>query len=195
MKLGDQIKQRLTDGQKYSQITRELGVAGSTISYHAKKMGITRNPNYHKHDWEAIQAYYDAGNNLSSTKMKFDLRHDVLQRAKERGDLKLDYNRDNSLSFRFVTADKIFVKNSLISTASVKRYILKNDLVPYFCVIKICPLYEMKNPIWAGQKIVLHLDHKNGIRNDHRLDNLRFLCPNCHSQTMTYCGRNIGKIH
>ncbi|KKM73984.1 hypothetical protein LCGC14_1404920 [marine sediment metagenome] len=43
---------------------------------------------------------------------------------------------------------------------------------------------------WNGEKLVLHLDHINGNRDDNRLENLRWLCPNCHSQTPTYCGRN-----
>jgi 5-methylcytosine-specific restriction endonuclease McrA len=37
--------------------------------------------------------------------------------------------------------------------------------------------------------LVLHIDHINGINNDNRLSNLRLLCPNCHSQTATYCNR------
>ena len=40
-------------------------------------------------------------------------------------------------------------------------------------------------------ELVLELDHINGVGDDHRLENLRLLCPNCHSQTETYCGRNI----
>lgn len=42
---------------------------------------------------------------------------------------------------------------------------------------------------WRGQRIVLHLDHINGINNDNRFVNLRILCPNCHSQTPTYSNR------
>jgi 5-methylcytosine-specific restriction endonuclease McrA len=36
-----------------------------------------------------------------------------------------------------------------------------------------------------------HIDHINGVRDDHRLENLRMLCPNCHSQTSTYGGRDV----
>lgn len=49
-------------------------------------------------------------------------------------------------------------------------------------------------PEWQGKPLVLRLDHINGIRNDHRLKNLRFLCPNCDSQTETFCGRNIARL-
>lgn len=46
---------------------------------------------------------------------------------------------------------------------------------------------------WEGQAIPLQLDHVNGDRTDNRLDNLRVLCPNCHSLTDTWCGRNKGR--
>lgn len=46
---------------------------------------------------------------------------------------------------------------------------------------------------WQGQLIPLELDHVSGDRYDSRLENLRLLCPNCHAQTPTYRGRNIGR--
>jgi hypothetical protein len=46
---------------------------------------------------------------------------------------------------------------------------------------------------WNGLPIPLQLDHVNGVRSDNRLENLRILCPNCHAQTDTWCGRNIGR--
>jgi hypothetical protein len=49
----------------------------------------------------------------------------------------------------------------------------------------ICGIQE-----WNSLPISMQLDHINGCSYDHRLENLRFLCPNCHSQTDTWCGKN-----
>jgi len=42
---------------------------------------------------------------------------------------------------------------------------------------------------WQGKPLTLQLDHANGRYDDNRLENLRWLCPNCHSQTETFAGR------
>ena len=47
------------------------------------------------------------------------------------------------------------------------------------------------NSVWNGEPIPLELHHINGNHNDNHLDNLQILCPNCHSQTATFTGRNI----
>lgn len=73
------------------------------------------------------------------------------------------------------------------SRSGIKVRIIKDKLIPIIC--DECKL----EGIWNNKPIVLHLDHINGLANDHRLENLRFLCPNCHSQTNSYTGRNINK--
>jgi hypothetical protein len=69
------------------------------------------------------------------------------------------------------------------SMHTLKKRLIQEGLLEPVCAV--CGLDE-----WLERPIVLHLDHINGDRTDHRLENLRFLCPNCHSQTDTYCGRN-----
>lgn len=69
----------------------------------------------------------------------------------------------------------------------VKSAIIKNNMLPYECAI--CKLVE-----WNKQKLSLELDHINGDNADNRLDNLRFLCPNCHSLTDNYCGKKLRNV-
>lgn len=46
------------------------------------------------------------------------------------------------------------------------------------------------NSEWCGKPIPLQLDHIDGDSHNHVLENLRLICPNCHAQTETYCGKN-----
>lgn len=78
---------------------------------------------------------------------------------------------------------EIFIRNSLRLRKIARVYLKKYNLIPYECK---CGL---KNE-WNGNVLSLQLEHKNGIDNDHRLINLEWMCPNCHSQTKTFAGRS-----
>lgn len=82
-----------------------------------------------------------------------------------------------------VNASDILKPNCKHARSVLRRYVIKNNLIPYRCAI--CGCVE-----WQGRTLSLELDHINGINNDNRIENLRFLCPNCHSQTTTYGSRN-----
>lgn len=84
---------------------------------------------------------------------------------------------------KVVKAEDILKENCKHQRNVLRNYIIKNNLVPYKCAI--CGCVE-----WQGKTLSLELDHINGLNNDNRLENLRFLCPNCHSQTSTYGSRN-----
>ncbi len=78
-----------------------------------------------------------------------------------------------------------FVENSSLARHIVKKRIIRDKLLDYKCAC--CGLVDS----WNGKHLSLQLDHINGINNDHRLENLRFLCPNCHTQQDTYAAKNI----
>lgn len=90
---------------------------------------------------------------------------------------------DERLSDR--NKNEIFVENSKFSKSYVRNLIKKKNLIEYKC--QLCN----NDGNWNNQKLNLQLDHINGISTDQRLENLRFLCPNCHSQTETFCARNL----
>ena len=84
------------------------------------------------------------------------------------------------------TFNQIFCENSIVHRSTAKAWILRENLINYSCAI--CH----NGGEWRGEELGLRLDHINGVNNDNRLENLRFLCPNCDSQTPTYCGKNFG---
>lgn len=76
----------------------------------------------------------------------------------------------------------------LIDGSFVQSYKLKNRLIKIGLIKDQCSECELSE--WRGQKLSLHLDHIDGNPINNKLDNLRLLCPNCHSLTDTYCGKN-----
>ena len=83
-----------------------------------------------------------------------------------------------------VPLENVMIENSSYHYGHLKKRLLANGLLRNECYI--CG----QKPLWNEQKLVMIMDHVNGERNDHRMENLRMLCPNCNSQTKTFSGRN-----
>lgn len=94
-------------------------------------------------------------------------------------------NEKSWLSNRAIPLSEIFEGlHPQYQTFKLKNKLYAEGLKKNEC--EICGISE-----WNGTEIQCELDHINGIRTDHRLENLRILCPNCHSQTDTFRAKNI----
>lgn len=84
-----------------------------------------------------------------------------------------------------IPLDKILVEHSTYRKGGdIKKRLIKSGLLIDKC--NECG----QLPMWNSKPLVLHLDHINGVHDDNRVENLRVLCPHCHSQTETFSGRN-----
>lgn len=88
---------------------------------------------------------------------------------------------------KILSANDLLIKDCPHSRNALKKFLKKNKLLDYKCLE--CGIGN----IWNDKNLVLQIDHINGINNDNRLENLRWLCPNCHSQTDTFAGRKTKK--
>lgn len=149
--------------EKMQSIIDECSSLGEVI----ERFGLVRNGNY--------QTLYKK------------IEHDNIDISELRKRTLLAASIRASQTVNKVQTEQMLVSGSTTSTQVIKRRVLKDGLLKYQC--EKC----LNDGTWLDQSISLQLDHRNGDSSDHRLENLRFLCPNCHSQTETFCGRNAKK--
>jgi len=105
---------------------------------------------------------------------------------------KIDYShikvgRNSNKGRRFLSKaiplEEVMIKNSAYDRGCLKKRLIKGGILK-----EKCSKCKVGNN-WEREPLVLILDHINGVNNDHRLRNLRLLCPNCNSQTPTFSGK------
>ena len=173
--LATRLRELLASSTPYTQIVAEIGCTKSTVSRYASQLGLAKSKN--KYSWPAIRAYYEAGHSGHATRRHFGLYPKTWQDAIKRGDI---IPRPRRAHVRTI--------DELMAAPSVRRTHLKDRLIREGLVQPRCAWCGIDR--WRGQALSLELDHINGNPPDNRLVNLRLLCPNCHSQTETYSGRN-----
>jgi hypothetical protein len=87
----------------------------------------------------------------------------------------------------YTPLEKILVQNSPYQSFKLKKRLFIEKLKTPKC--EECGWNKMSK----DGRIPLELDHINGDRHDNRLENLRILCPNCHSLQITHRGLNRRK--
>ncbi|MBV8155465.1 MAG: HNH endonuclease [Candidatus Eremiobacteraeota bacterium] len=127
-----------------------------------------------KHDWAKVQAYYDAGFTYRECLIRFSISPASWSAAIKR--------RELTARSRALPLDVMFAKN--MSRTSIKRRLLELGILEECCA-------RCGSRDWHGRRLAIHIDHVNGVKDDWRLENLRMLCPNCHSQTPTFSARNL----
>lgn len=98
----------------------------------------------------------------------------------------LGYSTDHFISNPH-TVETVLTKGDKRRNAVVRKFVLDNALLEYVC----CRCGS--GPVWCNEELTLELDHIDGDATNNLIENLRFLCPNCHTQTPTSRGRNKKK--
>ena len=165
-----------TQGKSYSQIAKELGLTKPTVAYHARRLGIPANEKFaRRYDWSVVQAAIDKGLSMRQCIARFGFSRDAWGKAVKRGDI--------TPAPWVMPIEELLVVGRRTQRGHLKRRLLREGLKDNRC--ELCGISE-----WEGKPINVQLHHKNGDGLDNRLENLELLCPNCHSQTDTYGGRN-----
>lgn len=97
----------------------------------------------------------------------------------------IDYSHFGNLNRIKRNEENVFIKDSTATQRVLRHWYEKGNYTEYKC--SICGM----EPIWQGKPLVLILDHINGENTDDRLQNLRWVCPNCNMQLPTTNGRNL----
>jgi hypothetical protein len=157
----------ILDKKSMTEIIRKTGCSRRTFfSRKISLVGYDRIP-MHSREWNEVQAYYDSGHTVKECCEKFNFATCIWTIAIRKGFIIPNPKR----SWGRVPDESLFVRNSKHKRYTAKRRLIEQG-VPYICALCGC------GPIWKDKPLVLILDHENGVNNDHRRENLRFLCPN-----------------
>jgi len=169
----DRVRALLEDGLSRSEVAAELCVSRPTITYHATRLGYPVQ-RQRRHDWAQIQVYYDEGNGVRACRTRFGFSIGAWNDAVKRGAIRP--------RLAAMPLEELLIVGPR-NRRNLKQRLLRAGLKTYHC--ERCGLGD-----WRGRPLALELHHLNGETHDNRVENLSLLCPNCHSQTPSWGGRN-----
>jgi hypothetical protein len=173
-----EVERLFEAGRTQAEIARELGITKATVAYHARRIGLPPDERFNRrYDWAAVQRYYDEGHSVRDCIAHFGFSSASWFDAAKRGAVRA---RPHGMPIEELLAHPGRNRNH------IKLRLIRGGLKDGVC--ERCGINE-----WNGAPVSLELHHVNGDGKDHRLENLELLCPNCHSQTETWGGRNRGR--
>lgn len=176
MSTREKVDELLAEGWTITAIASALGISKPTVCFHARRLGYPAQTRFaRRFDWQAIQRYYDEGHSVRECVARFGFHTAAWHEAVKRGAV---IPRPQALPI-----ETFLVQGRRTNRHHLKSRLLKAGLKDPRC--EECGLSE-----WRGRPLSLELHHRNGVRDDNRLQNLAILCPNCHCLTHSWGGRN-----
>jgi hypothetical protein len=172
------VAELLATGLSFAEVATSLGISKPTVSYHARRLGIRpMNKFNRRYDWDEVQRYYDAGHSIAACQLHFGFARKTFVDAQKRGVIR---TRPPAMSIEALLAGPR-------NRTHLKKRLIAAGLKQNQC--EVCGLTE-----WLAKPLSMALHHINGDGRDNRLENLQLLCPNCHSQTDNFSGRNRPRL-
>ena len=166
-------------GLTQAAVAKALQVSKPTVAYHARALGIPpRTDLARRYDWSAMRELYEQGFSARECRERFGCSRAAWASAVARGDI--------VPRLRLEPVESLLASGRRRCRTHVKLRLIRDGLKSRHC--EECGL-----DAWRGSPLPLELHHINGDGDDNRLENLRLLCPNCHSQTENWGGRNQGR--
>lgn len=170
------VRALLEAGKNQARIAAELGISKGTVGFHVRKLGVRPDQRFRRrYNWNEIQRAHDSGLSMRACASRFGFSSASWHQAVRRGEL--------VPRSWVIPLEDLLVIGRRTSRSHLKRRLLREGVKQNRC--EHCGISE-----WQGRPLNMQLHHVNGDGTDNRLENIRFLCGNCHSQTDTYGGRN-----
>jgi AcrR family transcriptional regulator len=168
----------MEQGLSQAEIARELDLTKSTVAYHFRNLGVAADERFaRRYDWDEIQRAYDGGLSVRQCAGRFGFNLATWFQARGRGEV---VARPRAMPIE----DLLVPDRPATSRSHLKLRLLADHVKENVC--ERCGLRE-----WLGEPMSMQLHHINGRGKDNRLENLEFLCPNCHALTVNWGGRNV----
>ncbi|MFC9389016.1 HNH endonuclease [Streptomyces venezuelae] len=169
-KLGVDVSHFEREGVRWTREVLAEAVADSTSVYDVlRRLGVELVGGQHAHISRRIKAFGIDTSHFTTSRWTEQMRHNQRRRQPE----------------------EILVQDTSTHPRRERSSILRRAMLEVG-VVERCALCGTE-AAWRGEPLPLEVDHSDGDWRNNRIENLRLLCPNCHSTTDTYRGRGKGR--